>query len=538
MTLDPRDAALEDRLEGGAHEQRSHFRSVALGSEREPRQNAAIAFDDEVGVAEGSIEAANRLALHGAPVDRPSERGDGTGDVPQQVVSPLRRLLAKERLELRGSHRAEIDDPKLRGGDRKSAHRRIVYLQCARERTTIGEGPAPRRARIHAPMQAVILAAGRSTRTYPLTVTRPKPLVPLWGRPLVEHQIRQLAGLVDEVVLVVGFLRDQIEHRLGSEHQGVRLRYVVQQTQRGTADALLAARPFLSSRALVLNGDDFYHHDDLEGLAGLAGTHRGLLVSRASDPQNRAVVTIEDERITSIVEKPPSPPKDSWCSVGGYAIEASDLDELDHLEPSPRGELELPDFISRLVRQSKVQPWRIERFWLPLTYAWDVLGVTRFLWETKETAAALAIESESLSTLEARSDVELGRGVEIEGPLWVGRGVRIEDGAHLVGPVALGPGVRVGARARLERVVLFEEAVIEREAKVFDSVLGARVIVGAKASLSSRPGSELEIRIKDKTVVPDLPRLGTIAGDGAQIAPGAELPAGTLLAPEVEHRRA
>ncbi|HEY7820405.1 MAG TPA: nucleotidyltransferase family protein, partial [Vicinamibacteria bacterium] len=190
-----------------------------------------------------------------------------------------------------------------------------------------------------------------------MTRTRPKPLVPIWDRPLLEHQLRQLDGLADEVILVVGYLREQIERRFGDSHGGIRLRYVVQERARGTADALLAARPFVTSRSLVLNGDDFYHRDDLQGLAARG---RGLLVSRVKDPENRAVVQLNGDVITDIVEKPQNPPRDAWCSVGGYCVEKDDLRYLDDIALSPRGELELPDFILRLVQDSEVRAKTIE----------------------------------------------------------------------------------------------------------------------------------------------------------------------------------
>lgn len=377
-------------------------------------------------------------------------------------------------------------------------------------------------------MQAVIMAAGRSTRTYPLTSTRPKPLVPIWDRPLLEHQIRQLAGLVDEVVLVVGFLRQQIEERFGHAFEGMGIRYVLQERQRGTADALLAARPHLSGRTLVLNGDDFYHRDDLKGLARTA---RGLLVSQARDPQNRAVVDIEDGAVTGIVEKPENPPGDAWCSVGGYCIEREDLVELDALSPSSRGELELPDFVRRLVRSHRVRPYRIQRFWIPITYSWDVLGSILFLWGEAERARAIGIDAESHASLRRRTNVVLDEGAVLAGPLWLGSNVRIGRGARLEGPLALGNGTRVEAEARLSRVVCFEGVSVGEGAIVQDSVLGSGVSVGAFARLESEPGSELTIDVNGKPVVPEILRLGVVAGDGASIGPGARVPAGTLLPP-------
>jgi bifunctional UDP-N-acetylglucosamine pyrophosphorylase/glucosamine-1-phosphate N-acetyltransferase len=358
------------------------------------------------------------------------------------------------------------------------------------------------------------MAAGSSTRTHPLTVTRPKPLVPIWDRPLLEHQLRQLAGIVDEAVVVVGFLREQIERRFGDAFEGIALRYAVQHQQRGTADALLAARPFLRSRALVLNGDDFYHRDDLKGLSE---TGRGLLVARARDPQNRGVVTIEAGRVTGIVEKPAQPPPDAWCSTGGYCIEEEDLAQLDGLPPSPRGELELPDLVLRLIHSKTVRPFRIERFWLPITYSWDVLNAALFLWDDPERARVLSL---GVSTSTAW-----------EGPVWLGENVRIGENVRLVGPSAVGAGAELEDGVTIERSILFENVRVERGARVSDSVLGASVTIGAGARLASREGSTLEIEVKGKRVVPEIPRLGAVLGDGARVPASATVAPGKLIAP-------
>jgi bifunctional UDP-N-acetylglucosamine pyrophosphorylase/glucosamine-1-phosphate N-acetyltransferase len=350
--------------------------------------------------------------------------------------------------------------------------------------------------------------------------------VPIWDRPLLEHQLRQLDGLVDEVLLVVGFLREQIEDRFGDRFGGIRLRYVLQERQRGTADALLAARPLVAGRTLVLNGDDFYHRDDLRGLAEKG---RGLLVTQAKDPENRAVVRMEGDVIRGIEEKPANPPRDAWCSVGGYSVERDDLRYLDEIALSPRGELELPDFVLRLIAASEVRAKRIERFWLPITYSWDVLHAALFLWEDAGRAGELGLASDTLDSLRRRSDVILGEGVRIDGPVRLGANVRIGNGARLSGPLAAGAGARIEEGAVVERSILFDGVVVGRDARVLDSVLGEGVSVGAAARIESRPGAELAIDVKGKRVVPDIARLGAVAGDGTAIAGGAVVPAGSLI---------
>jgi len=90
-------------------------------------------------------------------------------------------------------------------------------------------------------LQAVILAAGKSTRCYPLTLTRPKPLLPLLGTTILGHTLGVLRGLVDEVLIVVGYQAEAIKQMFGSEFEGLPIRYVEQGEQKGTAHALQVA---------------------------------------------------------------------------------------------------------------------------------------------------------------------------------------------------------------------------------------------------------------------------------------------------------
>ncbi|HXV62175.1 MAG TPA: sugar phosphate nucleotidyltransferase [Vicinamibacteria bacterium] len=365
-------------------------------------------------------------------------------------------------------------------------------------------------------MQAVILAAGRSTRTYPLTLNRPKPLIPIWGRPLLEHQLRQLPENVGEVLLVVGYRRHQIERHFGSSYEGRRLLYVEQTEQRGTAHALIAAKPFLTGPTVVLNGDDFYHRDDLETLT-VGG--RGLLVTRAKDPQNRAVVTIEDDRIVDIVEKPRNPPPDAWCSVGAYCVEHDDLALLEEVAPSVRGELELPDWVLLLASRERVHPCPIRNLWMPLTYAWDVLQTMNQLWNDPLGVERIGIERQERTLAD----------VEIEGPVFIGDGVAVGRGVRLIGPSAIGEGTSIGEGAILDNVVTFEGVRIGAGSTITSSVLGARVRVGEGTKLPARPGTELSIDVNGKTVVPEIARLGSIVGDDRVIEPGRVVPAGRLI---------
>src|SRR3989344_5612573 len=114
-------------------------------------------------------------------------------------------------------------------------------------------------------MQAVVLAAGKSTRTYPLTLTRPKPLLKVGKKTLLEHNLEQLDGLAAEVILVVGYKKDMLINcadKIKNNYK-FKIRFVEQKEQLGTGHALLQVMDIVKDRFLLMMGDDLYSREDI-----------------------------------------------------------------------------------------------------------------------------------------------------------------------------------------------------------------------------------------------------------------------------------
>jgi NDP-sugar pyrophosphorylase family protein len=113
-------------------------------------------------------------------------------------------------------------------------------------------------------MQAVILAAGKGTRLRPITYDIPKPMIRIAGKNLIEHNIRELPGEIDELIIVVGYLAPQIINHFGREFEGKKIRYIKQKKLLGTGHALQLCKNILGERFLVMNGDDIYSRQDIK----------------------------------------------------------------------------------------------------------------------------------------------------------------------------------------------------------------------------------------------------------------------------------
>jgi bifunctional UDP-N-acetylglucosamine pyrophosphorylase/glucosamine-1-phosphate N-acetyltransferase len=210
-------------------------------------------------------------------------------------------------------------------------------------------------------MDAVILAAGLGTRLRPHTLTTPKPLLPVRGRPILDWALGALPRSVDRVLVVVNYLADQIEGYLRQQTHIREWNTVLQEQPRGTGDALRSCRERLrSDKFFVLNGDDLYGATDL---ADLAKHPAGLLVHRVDEPRRFGIAFLNsDGTLQKLVEKPDMDGR-QLANTGAYLFPRT-VFETD-LKLSARGEYEITDYVTALAARQPVSVVEA-KFWLPI----------------------------------------------------------------------------------------------------------------------------------------------------------------------------
>lgn len=210
-------------------------------------------------------------------------------------------------------------------------------------------------------MDAVLLAAGLGTRLRPHTLTTPKPLLPVQGRPILDWTLGALPKCVDRVIVVTHYLAEQVEAYLRGQRFFAEWATVPQGDPRGTGDALRKCRAQIrSEKFLVINGDDLFGAADL---ARLADCPAGLIVQQVQEPKKFGIAFVKkDGTLEKLVEKPDLPPP-QLANTGAYVFPRSVFDF--EIALSPRGEYEITDFVSQL---AKVQPVHVVRstFWFPI----------------------------------------------------------------------------------------------------------------------------------------------------------------------------
>lgn len=223
-------------------------------------------------------------------------------------------------------------------------------------------------------MQCVILCAGKGTRMRPLTDNCPKPLVQVCGTPILEHIVRALPPEISELVLIVGYLKEQIIELCGEEYLGKKVVYRAQENfAGGTGDALLCAKDVLRGKFLFMYGDDIHGKATLQ--KAVACDH-AILGTHSDTPEKYGVlVPNEDGTLKEILEKPLNPPS-NLINIGGFVINTSIFSYVVPL--SSVGELYVTDMLTVYAKDNPVQILE-QDLWIPLGSPEDVVKAEAIL---------------------------------------------------------------------------------------------------------------------------------------------------------------
>ncbi len=222
-------------------------------------------------------------------------------------------------------------------------------------------------------MQAVILAGGKGTRMLPLSITRPKPLIPLLNKTLIEHTISSLQGSIDELVIVYSFFSDKIITHLGDNYNGIKIKYTEQTKLNGSGSALLCAEEYLQDRFCLIPSDDLYSEKDI---AECLKHESAVLAKEVQNPERFGILSVENDLVKNIEEKPQFP-ESNLASTMFFVFNKKIfdyLDENDVLEKTP---------FEKLVIERQINGYKFGGFWDCMDTFKDALTLND-LWESKQ----------------------------------------------------------------------------------------------------------------------------------------------------------
>lgn len=321
-------------------------------------------------------------------------------------------------------------------------------------------------------MKAVILAAGEGVRLRPFTIKRPKVMVPLANKPILEYVIRALSKCgIYEIILVVGYKKESVMDYFGSgDDFGVNIVYVEQTQQLGTAHAIKQASKHITEDFLVLNGDNLIDPNAINDLIdGYEGDVSILTVTR-EDTEGYGVVLMDGDNVTEIIEKPDRKISDRM-NTGTYILPLNVFDEIDQTPISLRGEYDITATLERMITNGNVvKAINTTHGWADAAYPWDLLKVN----------------SKILNDIDGRCEGEVEERVTIKGKVIIGKDSIIRAGSYIIGPVVIGAGCEIGPNVTITPSTSIGNYVfIQPYSVVTNSILMSDVKIGSNSFISS-----------------------------------------------------
>ena len=376
--------------------------------------------------------------------------------------------------------------------------------------------------------EALILAAGKGTRMWPLTENLPKPLLPLCGKSIIEHQIVALENVgVKKINILIGHRMKEISDLLGNGGKyKVKINYIVQSEQKGTGHAVSLAEKHIENSFFCLNGDTLIDEENLKSLAE-KDNEMAMMVTNVDDGSNFGAVKSNDGVLTEIIEKGFS--GKSSINAGIYLFNKKIFKSLKSIKKSIRGEIELTDAL--ILNQIHIIEYI--GFWKDIGSPWDLL--------TANEICINQIENEIYGNIEdnvnVNGNIHLGEnsiiksGTYIEGPLWIGDNCIIGPNAYLRKGTILCGNNKVGAASEIKNSILFEGAKTPHHNYVGDSIIGGNCNLGAGTKIANLRLDKKEINVvhKGKRVDTGRRKLGVIMGDNVATGINSSINSGTII---------
>jgi len=377
-------------------------------------------------------------------------------------------------------------------------------------------------------MQAVILAAGEGVRMRPLTHSRPKAMLPVAGKPVLEHLLVEAAGAgIRDFVFIVGYKDEQILNYFGGgEKWGVRIFYRLQQKAMGTADALRMARGLVRDKFLVMNADAITSIEDITRL--IKCSEITIAVKEVNDVTGLGLVEVTRDRVLHIYEKPDFALA-KLANTGIYLLTEQVFSTIAQTPESPRGEYELTQSLEMLIRQGVKVFYQPLDCWLNVSYPWDLLSANESL------LAALAASNEGTveENVVIRGTCAIGQGTRVRsgsyiiGPVVIGRNCDIGPGCYIRPSTAIGDDCRIGAAVEVKNSIIMRGSQLAHQNYVGDSIIGERCNLGAGTKIAN-------LRLDKKEVIVNgvntrRQKLGAILGDGVETGINASIDVGTII---------
>ena len=376
-------------------------------------------------------------------------------------------------------------------------------------------------------LKAIILSAGEGSRMRPLTLTKPKTMLPVAGKPIIQYNIESLRdnGITD-ILLIVRYKEEIVRNYFGDGSDfGVNISYKTQKDFLGTANAISYGEDFIDDSIIVLNGDiildDEIIHEIIKKYNYLSPDTL-MLLTEVEDPSAFGVVEIENGNIKNIVEKPKREESPSnLVNAGIYIFNKDIFDKIRETEISERGEYEITDSVSLQIEDNKtVIGHKTSKDWIDVGRPWELIEVNEELIGKLKTEIKGTVEAGAVIHGEVFLDEGsvIKAGVYIEGNVYIGKNCDIGPNSYIRGNTYFGDNVHVGNAVEIKNSIIMENTNVSHLSYVGDSVIGSNCNIAAGTNIANLrfDNATIKTKIKNQKIDSGRRKLGAIIGDSVK----------------------
>ncbi|MFX0069594.1 MAG: bifunctional sugar-1-phosphate nucleotidylyltransferase/acetyltransferase [Candidatus Hermodarchaeota archaeon] len=393
-------------------------------------------------------------------------------------------------------------------------------------------------------MKAVILAAGEGKRLRPITSTCPKPLIPIAGKPLLEHTILGLkAAGIDEILLIVGYKEQLIKEYFsnGIDKFNIKIHYITQEEYLGTAHACSYAKDFVGNETfLMMYGDilvdPIVFKEVVETFRSINA--KGLIsLIEVNNPQEYGIITLNSNGYVEKITEKPSPELNlgNLANAGVFIFDPLIFKAIEMTKKSVREEYEFTDSMELLIKQlnGNIIGYVIKNyFWSDIGLPWQLLDAKNFILDT--------IESNTIGKVEA--------GVYLSGNIYVGKNTVIRSGSYIQGPCYIGENNIIGPNAfirpntsiennchiglsEVKNSIILSNSNVPHFNYIGDSIICENVNLGAGTKVANLrfDDGNVMVNIRGKVINSKRRKLGTIIGPKVKTGINVSIMTGKII---------
>jgi len=399
-------------------------------------------------------------------------------------------------------------------------------------------------------LKAIILSAGEGTRMRPLTLTKPKTMLPVAGKPIIQYNIESLrdSGVTD-ILLIVNYKESMVRNYFkDGKDLGVDISYKTQEELSGTANAIGYGENFVDEEFMVLNGDIILDTDLITNIIDVYSKNRPdtlMVLTEVEDPTLFGVVELENDIVKKIIEKPTIEEAPSnYVNSGIYIFNKDIFEKIAKTEKSPRGEYEITDSLAMQIEDGKIiLGFKSNKRWLDVGRPWELIEINEFFLQSIKTNIKGEVEpgAHIHGTIHLGEGSVIRSGVYIKGFVYIGENCDIGPNCYIRGSSYFGDNVHVGNAVEIKNSIIMDNTNVNHLSYVGDSVIGSDCNIAAGTNVANLrfDNETVKTTIKDEKIDSGRRKLGAIFGDSVKtginssFSPGVKVGYNSLIGSDV-----